>query len=126
MSKKPWLTYGLGDGLDVDHAENLQYPKKLSVAIGCFVFLGVVGGQRFYLGEKKGGLLWLLFIFVAQSINITLYIMSDMQDGNETITAMQWALLVLVLIVIVRELLSLKGRVTRYNDNLNRRNKGIG
>ena len=121
MSKKPWLTYGLGDGLDVVHEEKPPQPKKLSVAIGCLVFLGSVGGQRFYLGDKKGGLLWLLFLFVLQS---TLYTMSEMQDGNETITAMQWVLLVLVLIVIVRELLSLKGRVTRYNDNLDRRNKG--
>ncbi len=126
MSKKPWLTYGLGDGLDVAHEEKLPQPKKLSTAIICLLMLGSLGGQRFYLGDKKGGLLWLLFLFVVQSLNMTLYTMSEMQGESKTRTTMQWALLVFVLIVIVKELLSLKGRVARYNDNLKQLEKGTG
>ena len=117
MSKKPWLTYGLGDGLDVVHEEHPPEPKKFIWVILCFLFFGSIGGHRFYIGDKKGGVRWLFGSIVLQFLHAVIFTFSEI-DENKELFVLSLIILVLMLTIVVKELLSLKGRVARYNVGL--------
>lgn len=110
---KPWLTYGLGDGRDKVVHKQKKIPRKYSRAVLFLLFLGGVGGHRWYMLQPWAAVRMIFAPFIISVLVIALLLTGVFGEFSEE----KYTLLFLILWlgVYIVEFRSIRPGVERVN-----------